>query len=276
MSHLLLVFKSIALGGAFLAGFIATVHIKGDVRYDVLASSSDASNFLPPIHLSGLLAIAIFSKVITYSRGSKISKFHDISYFIICFLIMVLTFSRTGTIAIAIGLITYGLMSKNNRKAAIISLLFLIPAGMVFYKILNTYTGGAVVLRYTENLDSHRIHLMKSSIEIFFDNIILGIGAGNFGHALVERGMAPFYIGSHNPFLKYFVEAGILGGSLFSAYFFLLTVNSFLSNKRIYILPLLFIIIIIASSIDFKLVLQLYLLFIISLVINNSEKIKIY
>tara|TARA_Y100001970_G_C13790088_1_gene629810 strand:- start:124 stop:687 length:564 start_codon:yes stop_codon:yes gene_type:complete len=186
---------------------------------------------------------------------------------------MILTFSRTGTLSIVIALIAYGLLSKKNRKLSIVALSIIIPISIIIYYQLNQYTDGILFFRYTDKLDSNRFMLMEAAYNIFLDNILIGIGSGNFGYELIDRGISNFYIGVHNPFLKYYVETGIFAGSIFSLYFLSLGIKSFLSKERLLIVPLLLMFIIIASSIDFKLVIQLYMLFIISLVVNNKSHI---
>lgn len=88
--------------------------------------------------------------------------------------------------------------------------------------------------------DMERVYLWQAAIQMFKDNIILGVGAGNFNYNYVNYYMNPLAINTHltsphNIFLHYLAQRGIIAGIpfiiLFGYQLYVLVKNLFYGEK---------------------------------------------
>jgi O-antigen ligase len=131
-----------------------------------------------------------------------------------------LTYSRGGLIAFAAGLVALAYARFGWRKT-VLSLAVLVPLG------LSLFAGRQVNLDLSNAADTSqsRIQLWSDSFMLFREQPVFGIGEGQLAENLN-------YV-AHNSFVHSFVELGVVGGSLFTAMFFLCVTSTYrlITNK---------------------------------------------
>ena len=192
-------FKMTILGGSFLCGFAASAHLFGNIVFG-LGSSGSASAGLPPIHLSALLCFSSLCKIILLNHNQLNKPIINYLSILVYIIVMVLTFSRTGVIALFASASIYFL---TRLKTAIRFTFFgLLISPILFYAfhIMNDYTDGMLLIRYMDDVSGDRAYIFRSALELLKGNIF-GVGSGNAYFLLEEQGFLSAKIGLHNPFL---------------------------------------------------------------------------
>ncbi len=201
---------NIKVASLFLAGIIVVAHIKGNISYGTF-SSSEASNGLAPVQISGYLGVA--SSILFMGLMNPLEKNSRILNFILFVtvtVIMVLTFSRGGLYFIAIVITLYMIF---NRKSLgnYFKYLMLVPVAIVAYNFIVTETGGAILRRYGEKGSSNRDVLVLAGFSLFLEHPVTGVGTSNFGTAIVDSKLFSQESTAHNEFVRAMAEHGVLG-----------------------------------------------------------------
>lgn len=211
----------IKIAGVYLTGIVIVAHLTGGIDYGH-QSSSEASNGLAPVQLSGYLgfvSILFFYSVMNQDESRQQSM--NLILLALVSTIMTLTFSRGGVYFI-VALITVYFLYNRAKLGNYFKFLILIPiAGIVYYSVIQT-TGGKIVERYNLEGSSGRDKLVKVAFEIFSNNLIIGVGTGNFNMEIVKRNLYGVESGAHNEFARVAAEHGIVGIILYWGFFFFL------------------------------------------------------
>lgn len=162
----------------------------------------------------------------------------------ICFftiLSLIISGSRGAMLGIIVGyfiLLIFILLKKYEMKKILCLTSLLFVSFLVLIFIINQYFPYMV----HRNYDMERIYLWQAAAQMFKDNILLGVGAGNFNYNYVNYYMNPLatnihLTSPHNIFLHYFSQRGIIVGIPFVLLFlyqiYSLTKNLFIQNGNI-------------------------------------------
>ncbi len=205
---------------AFSVSFIALEYFfYGYLTYDkriqaFYGSPNYLAMFLAPSIFIGLYLLRIKkTKILLAGKEGKIKNYIIPFSSVIIIFIIYLTYSYAAWISIILSLIIIGLITKkfNNKFIIILSLLIFIAfsAQINNPKIKNIFSERS-------SLES-RIMIWKSSEKILKDNIILGIGPGNFQNKYLEyQKYFPPYLEwavpqPHNLYLAFWLQSGIIG-----------------------------------------------------------------
>lgn len=176
--------------------------------------------FSHPNVFGGWLVFAIFFSLYFLKNSRKI-------FFVsimICGLALILTFSRSGILALIIGLFIYSLMNfKSFFRNFIKYFVFIFTLIVFFVWIFDLYP--VLTERFLngdENSMSERSLYFSASEKMLIENPF-GVGTGNFTHEMqnyLDLKLMPWLIQPvHNIFLLEFNELGIQGGIMFFVLF---------------------------------------------------------
>lgn len=209
------------IAAVYLAGIVIVAHINGGIDYGH-QSSSEASNGLAPVQLSGYLGFAcILFFFSVMNREESSSQVINIILLGIVTTIMALTFSRGGIYFIATIVAAYFFYNR-NKMGNYFKFLILIPiSGIIYYSAVET-TGGKILERYELEGSSGRDVLVKVAFDIFSENLIFGVGTGNFNTEIVKKNLYYSESGAHNEFARVAAEHGIIGIFLYWGFFLFL------------------------------------------------------
>ncbi|MFX0196111.1 MAG: O-antigen ligase family protein [Candidatus Hodarchaeota archaeon] len=134
----------------------------------------------------------------------------------ICLLVIVSSLSRATWLAVSVAIGLLFLRSGNKKGFfyfSILAVLFILALNpQIFVSRLDDIFVEQSTLYW-------RIDVCKAGLKMFKENWVTGVGPGNFKH-LVYSYLPGSLVGednplAHNTFLTYFVEMGLLGGSMF-------------------------------------------------------------
>ena len=134
---------------------------------------------------------------------------------------LVFTKSRSGQVGAAVMFVTFLLVSRSLKPANIIAL---VVAGMVVLPMLPQSYMDRMASIFDEQEDAtgsreERRLLMRQAWQVFLDNPLTGIGAGQFQN-YQEPGMAKPWRQTHNVWLQLAAEIGIFGVLAFGYLFY--------------------------------------------------------
>ncbi len=214
----------IKIAGVYLTGIVVVAHITGGIDYGH-QSSSEASNGLAPVQLSGYLGfvcILFFFSVMNVEEARQ--QYMNLALLGLVTTIMALTFSRGGIYFIGAIVGVYFIYNR-SKIGNYFRFLILIPIGaIVYYSVIET-TGGKILERYELEGSSGRDKLVKVAFEIFSNHLIIGVGTGNFNMEIVKQNLYGVESGAHNEFARVAAEHGIVGIFLYWGFFFFLTLD---------------------------------------------------
>lgn len=196
--------------------------------------------FPHPNILAGYLIFSTILSFILLKRSKGITNYILITNIILCIVLTFFTFSRIGIFLIIFSTATLLLQNLVNKNKKLLSFSPI----LIIERFTNLITGG-------DNSLKERIDLIKSSLSIIKDNLLLGIGSSNFVRGLennIPRTSSGIMILQpvHNIFLLILSEFGLLG---FLSFFYLI-IDIFIKNiKRISFLGTIILINIIVISI---------------------------
>lgn len=194
------------------------------------------------IYLSMYLGLSLMVLIYFFNRDGEGSLFQNrfVNMLFMCILILIMIFlsSRTVLITIAI-LITIIYFQKRIRKESIIKVtlrflvisVFLVVGTMYINPVLKWRLGSVFDIQDTqftvgkEEGIQMRQKLWSSSLEVFKDHWLFGVGSGDFLQELEEiykekeyRIQYRHHMNSHNQYLSYMVSNGIFGLLMFFIY----------------------------------------------------------
>lgn len=188
-------------------------------------SNFETSGGFGPNQVSTILGLGIFIFFTQFLLFSKSKNRMIINAFLLIFISYrgVVTFSRggviTGIVMISCLLILLFFLSNSKGKGKFL-LVFIVTGvmGAGIWTYSSIQTGGLIEKRYAnkdalgrvkESSLSGREEIMESEIKIFFDNPILGIGAG-IGKEMRKKEFAGD-VASHNEITRMLAEHGLYG-----------------------------------------------------------------
>ncbi len=198
----------------FTAAFISTFTAQD--LYFTSDSNFVTSGGFGPNQVSGVLglgALMVFLLLIYIKPGFK--KSIPMILMMIGFMVQsALTFSRGGLYIMAASILVsafFYLRSMRNfiRFVLVVGVLALI-ATFVIFPFLESFTSGQFSQRFSETTMSGREEKVESDIEIFMDNILLGVGVGQSRKIQEEMTIGDSII-AHNEFTRMLSEHGMLG-----------------------------------------------------------------
>ena len=128
---------------------------------------------------------------------------------------MVLTMTRGVWLALPFGIAVFALIVGYKNRRYFTGTLIIILLIAVFlslgleYELFPSYFSRRVENLFT--IDSGRERIWRGSWEMFKDNPILGVGAGNFSEAAPQYMEGRTYSHAHNLFIHIALELGLLG-----------------------------------------------------------------
>jgi O-antigen ligase len=220
---------NLKVAAVYLAGIVLVAHLKGDIEYGS-ASSSDASNDLAPVQLSGYLGTgAVIFFLTLMNKQDKSNKTFQLIAFAFVTIIMVLTFSRGGLYFLVVTVVLYFYYNR-AQIGNYFRFIILIPVIMLIYSLVVQQTGGKIVERYEEKGASSREDLVSIGFTLFARNPITGVGTSNYNTEIKKQKL--FYVesGAHNEFVRAAAEHGILGIMTYWVFFIALFFE--INNRR--------------------------------------------
>ena len=144
----------------------------------------------------GALALLLIGVILTGSRGG---------FVVLLLVAMMLFLRRPSWMLVGCGLLLVA--------------LFIAIAPQSYWNRMETLVTGKEE-HFSESLKNRKM-LQKIGTEIFFDNVVIGVGPGNFSGAFMARfakksqnGDSTYAV-AHNMYLEFFSENGLVGGILF-------------------------------------------------------------
>jgi O-antigen ligase len=218
------IMDSVRLATIFLSGIVLVAHLQGKIDYGGV-SSSEASNNLAPVQLSGYLGTGCILFLISILNPiDKRSKIIQGITFVLIVTLMILTFSRGGVYFVAIITLLYMLFNRTNFGAYFKFLIFL-PIGFIVYNFVVNETGGKIINRYQAKGASNREELVLIGLYIFSENPVIGIGTGNYNTYIKKYRLFTVESGAHNEFIRVAAEHGIFGIIFYWGFFIALLVT---------------------------------------------------
>ncbi len=215
---------NIKIAGVYLAGVVFVAHLQGKIDYNS-ASSSDASNGMAPVQLSGYLGmVCILFFLSIMNKEENRFRVVNIVFLGVTATVMILTFSRGGLYFLGAVIMLF-LYYNRQKLGEYAKFIFLVPVAMIVYSMVVQETGGKIVERYEQKGTSSRDILVAIGIDIFLRNPIIGVGTSNYNTTIVKEKLFYAESGAHNEFVRVAAEHGIFGIILFWGFFISLFSN---------------------------------------------------
>lgn len=205
-----LAMAAMGLQGAFTAGEQWTAQ-----------SNSEAAGGLGPNQVAGLLALGAFTAL--FFADLERRPWARLLYLGLAggqVLSAVLTFTRGGSVILAIGLVLYVsiLLACHRVSVAVIGMAVI---GGVVALIAIQVTNQMVIERFRDTEMSGREGIWSLGLRIFWEHPAFGVGTGNFYEAS-EGHLAAYHgrVGTHNEIIRALSEHGLIGASIWFAFIF--------------------------------------------------------
>lgn len=225
-----MIMENIRIASVFLAGIVLVAHLEGKIDYSS-ASSSEASNGLAPVQLSGYFGVSTFLLLVSIlSTFDKRAKIVQVAALIFTLTLMILTFSRGGLYFFVFTTLLYFYFNRANFKDYL-KFILLLPAFYLIYNFVIDQSEGRVITRYEQKGSSNRDILVLIGLVIFQDNPVIGIGTGNFNKYIVQKNYFSVESGVHNEYIRAAAEHGIFGVITYWGFFIALLINIFKRKK---------------------------------------------
>jgi putative inorganic carbon (hco3(-)) transporter len=209
----LIVVGGLALGAAVAGLANSVVVLNGLVQH-----TYDVTQTPPVVIYSTANAVALFVGPIVAVAGSLalhgkgIERLGGIAFFVICVVVMALSFSRGGYLALAA--VVAGLALSHRRRLLLLGLAVLGAVGLVLVPPIRHR-----ILIETQNVYGNtvfsRLDLWTAALKLIRERPIFGAGLSGF-----QTRSAPYFshanttanfIDPHNIVLNFYVETGLLG-----------------------------------------------------------------
>ena len=203
------VLASYVAGAAALAGFALRSYLAGDIIWGT-ESNRQASGGMAPNHISLLLSAAVFACVVLSENAKRFQRIMILGLATVLGSLMVLTFSRGGTVILLGSLLLYYVVVRRTSRRTVVVLVAISAIGLIISYGTREITGGKVVDRYTRTDTSNRFAIAVNGWGIYVDHPVLGVGTSNFTEAITETEFAR-ETGAHNELIRAAAEHGTLG-----------------------------------------------------------------
>jgi len=199
------------------------------------SSMMETSGGFGPNQVSAILGLAALSIYLIYLLCGKFNLRQRVLMIagIIYFASQsALTFSRTGVaIASASALLAFLFLIRNTQtrlKIILTVAIFAFIANYYIFPRLQLFTGGAILMRFTDTSSTGRADIFKADLEIWKNHLIFGVGPGQarFHRSKYYKKKAA----AHTEFSRLVAEHGVYG---FVAFLLLLTMGfNYLRNAN--------------------------------------------
>jgi O-antigen ligase len=207
------IIKSIAYGGAYLAGIILVSHLKGNIEFGT-ESNFLTSGGMGPVQISYYLSITALVFFIIFLNSKKnIDKIINIIQMVFIISLSILTFSRGGLYFFVTYVLIYIFYNIKKFKRLNIILYFIIMIFALYLSFSYTieYSDNKILDRFSEQNTGNRDVLVGYGLEIFSNNLLTGIGTSNYYLEMENPKYLGVKSGAHNEFVRAAAEHGILG-----------------------------------------------------------------
>lgn len=171
------------------------------------------------------LLLAIGVSMCWYSAPMIPRKMYRLAFYGAMFFTMaavVLTYSRGGAVAMAVGLVMIGLRSKKKILVLPVLMVFLFPA---IYLAGDAYRNrmSTIVDPMAEGSAASRFYLMKIGLNMWKDHPLFGVGFGRTNQQRLMAEYAPEVVAAtnynikviHNTYVQILADCGVLGFLIF-------------------------------------------------------------
>jgi len=178
------------------------------------------------------IALPFSLGLISFNKKNLIAKFLSIIFFILIFIGLIITHSRSAILCATIALVFHFIMEFRSIKLFYVLSISLTIFGIIM--ITNNVDFGISDIsldldrfdRNFDNLDLSRIEIWKYAIRNIIDRPILGWGSGSF--PLLINNLSNYWKGHpHNLILELFFSYGILVGFTITAFLYKIYIKSF-------------------------------------------------
>ena len=208
-SAMTFVLASYIAGAVTLTGFALRSYLAGNITWGT-QSNFDASGGMPPNHISILLSVAVFACIVLSEDAARIQRMIILGIATVLGSLMVLTFSRGGTVILVGSLLLYYIVIRKTSRRTIVGLVAIAVIGLVVSYGAQEITGGKIADRYGRTNTSNRFAIVVAGWGIYVEHPILGVGTSNFREAISDTQFAQV-TGAHNELIRAAAEHGTLG-----------------------------------------------------------------
>ncbi|MEM6325512.1 MAG: O-antigen ligase family protein [Bacteroidota bacterium] len=185
----------------------------------VTASNDVAGGWTGANQSAAVFGLGAVACVFVLALGNLSRPGKGIVGLVLAFLVVqnALTFSRTGLALTLIGALAFGfflIRESRYRLTLLFSVIILaVLVQTVMVPALNSLTGGTFVERYTDTDLTQRDTIMLLDLEIWWDHVFFGVGAGGAPNVRERYGYRD--AAAHTEYTRLLAEHGMLGmGSL--------------------------------------------------------------
>ena len=208
-SAMTFVLASYIVGAVTLTGFALRSYLAGNITWGT-QSNFYASGGMPPNHISMLLSVAVFACVVLSEDAKRMQRIMILGTATVLGSLMVLTFSRGGTVILLGSLLLYYVVLRKTSRRTIFALVAITVMGLVVTYGAREITGGKINERYGKTNTSNRFTIVVEGWGIYVDHPVLGVGTSNFREAISDTEFAQ-ETGAHNELIRAAAEHGTLG-----------------------------------------------------------------
>jgi O-antigen ligase len=203
------VLASYLVGAATLAGFALRAYLAGNITWGT-ESNIEASGGMPPNHVSVLMSVAVFVCIVLAENAKRTQRIMILGAATVFGALMVLTFSRGGTVILLGSLLLYYVVFRQTNRRTLFVFVALALMGLLISYGTREITGGKIAERYGQANTSNRFTIVVQGWGIYVDHPVLGVGTSNFREAITETEFARV-TGAHNELIRAAAEHGTLG-----------------------------------------------------------------
>lgn len=184
-----------------------------DIAFNTESNYATSGGF-GPNQVSSVLGMGAFAAIFCYltMNNARVFRFYYAAVFLFLIIQGLLTFSRGG-IYNALGAAFFSLIPQlfdSVRRRKILSFFALLSVIAIFaLTYLNEFTGGKLQERFESADSSNRLTIIDTDFDIWEENPILGIGAGEAKS--YRRENFGFSAASHTEFSRLLSEHGAFG-----------------------------------------------------------------
>lgn len=182
-------------------------------------SNTRAAGGFGPNQVAGLLALGAFATVFLADIDRRWwPRLAYLGLVGVQVLAALLTFTRGGSVILALGLMLYVLMLFACGRISVAVLgMGAVLAGVAWLAL--QVTDQMLLERYQDSSMSGREDIWTLGLRIFWDHPVFGVGTGNFFEASQGR-LASYHgrVGTHNELIRALSEHGLVGASIWLAF----------------------------------------------------------
>lgn len=185
------------------------------------------SSFLNNPNSLGILLVLTILSTLYLLKSKKLNKYKFSIYFLIQFLGLLLTQSRTAFLTLIIAILIYLFTLTNKKNQFVLVFVLMIPVVLLAFQANNFGLNISIINRFRNLNLSGRERMWKVLYETFLNNYVIGVGFSTSYESL----LGDINLVSHNIYLRVLAEMGLVGFSFFIIFWF---TGIMFSIKRIF------------------------------------------